>query len=190
MRFGDSWPRRRTLLLAFISTAELAQPASNYSNEPKFTSKVLGFVKFGSTTLSDVKKVLEEKKCKQLSWDRPSDDGESGNHSFYCEKFGLPGDPIFDFEVNRNTGLVTSVFILPKDKSVFYKYLRALTNKYGISTPKVRTKTGIGSEPVLAGQAWVFSDVDVILYDGSDWFLGYFWTVPEEEKEEKIEALL
>ena len=96
----------------------------------------------------------------------------------------------FDFEVNRNTGLVTSVFILPKDKSVFYKYLRALTNKYGISTPKVRTKTGIGSEPVLAGQAWVFSDVDVILYDGSDWFLGYFWTVPEEEKEEKIEALL
>ncbi len=45
-----------SLLLAFISTAELAQPASNYSNEPKFTSKVLGFVKFGSTTLSDVKK--------------------------------------------------------------------------------------------------------------------------------------
>ena len=40
-----------SLLLAFISTAELAQPASNYSNEPKFTSKVLGFVKFGSTTL-------------------------------------------------------------------------------------------------------------------------------------------
>mgnify|MGYP006961244861 CR=1 FL=1 len=176
-----------SLLLALMSTATFAEYPSSYFQKPKFTSNILGFVEFGSTTLSDVKRVMEEKKCKQLSLDRPSANEESSLHSFYCEKFGLPGDPIFYFEVNRKSDTVSSVAVRPKDKSSFENYYRLLKEKYGHPSPKTfRNDKG----EMSVADVWEFSNVDVVFFFGDDWFIGYLWKVPGNKKDQDIKNLL
>lgn len=159
----------------------------------EFTSTILGFVKFGTTVFPDVQKILAEKKCKQLSWDRPSMGGESGYHSFFCEKLELPGSPVIDFEVDRKDGLIRSVTLLPKSgkdqEDTHSKYKELLEEKYGECYYLGHDNPSL-IESKNFYELWIFKNVTITLGSGENVVLQYHWKVPDIEKSNKLKELL